>query len=494
VSLSSILRSPSKTLASFLAVFCFGVALGPYIPLAQTSMGLMFILVPFAFAFVVPDRKKRGILLLIATLAFGIFRVQKASLPSHVITVADKTGISTRVEGQIISEVEERIDHQRVTLDHLLVADQSVAGRLLVQLPLFPTVKHNDTLVFNCTLQAPEPFNGFQYDKYLATRGILATCPFPLFVDIESSQSLTLTGSVLSIKSRMLSLLGKILPEPHASFLSGLLFGGSSSLSKDLQDDFRATGTSHILAASGFNISLFSHVFLAWILATRFGRRRGLILTSILLFSYVITAGATPAVIRAGIMGVLVLAEHWISRKASMTNALLLTAALMLLHNPLLLAADVGFQLSFVATVAVIKFTRPLSKHLDFVPKQLGIRDAFAGSLAAIGLTLPILLWHFGEISLIAPITNLFVLPLVVYAMATGLIALAVSFVSIGLGTIVALPTWALSTLALWLITTFGSITVATANPAHNQALAMLAAVLILLVLIRLYAKTTYTR
>jgi competence protein ComEC len=492
VSLTRIAQSPSKTLAIFLAVFCFGIALGPYVPLFETSLGLLAILLPFGFACVVPDKEKRLAIFLIAAFFFGVFRIQQAVIPSIVTTVADKVGAATRVEGEIVSEVETRIDHQRVTLDHLVVADDSVDGKLLARLPLYPKVRHADTLVFSCSLENPKPFNGFAYDKYLATKGVFAICPFPQSIDVRPSESFSIIGSVLSIKTAMLDRLEKIIPEPHAAFLSGLLFGGNSSLSKDMQDNFRATGTSHILAASGFNISLFSHVFLAWILSTRFGRKRGLILTAILIVTYIITAGATPAVVRAGVMGALVLMEFWIARKASMTNALLLAAALMLLHNPLLLASDVGFQLSFVATTAVITLTRSFEQRLKFLPSSLGLREAFAGSLAAILLTLPILLWHFGEISLIAPITNLLVLPLIVYSMATGLVALAVSFVSIGFGTMIAIPTWGLSTVILWLVSSFGAIRFATVNPVHSHILAVIVAGMITIFFIKNHYDKTH--
>src|SRR3989338_3293775 len=111
-------------------------------------------------------------------------------------------------------------------------------------------------------------------------------------------------GTILTIKSCATDTLREVLPEPHASFLSGLLFCGSTALSGDLKDDFRQTGTSHILAASGYNVSIFSITFLSFIMSTRLGRRRGLILTTILLALYVIVAGASAAVVRAGVMGV----------------------------------------------------------------------------------------------------------------------------------------------------------------------------------------------
>ena len=424
--------SPSKTLASFLAMFCFGVLLAAFLPPFGTSIGILLIIAPAGVACLIPGRK-RFVLFLLAMLMLGVFRHHQALLPSHVPTVADHTGISVRVEGTVSSEVDARERSQRVVIDDVRIVDDIVDGKVLVQLPLYPEIHYGDTLVFNCSLEKPEPFNGFAYDRYLATQGIYAMCPFPQFVDVVSSDDASLIGTVLGVKSFLLARLERLVPEPHAAFLSGLLFGGSSSLSSDLKDDFSRTGTSHILAASGFNVSLFSLVFLTWILQTPLGRKKGLVLTGLLLVIYTITAGATPAVVRAAIMGFLVLLEHWISRKAFMLNVILLAGALMLFVNPLLLLGDVGFQLSFAATVGLLVYTKPIASRLSFIPNRMGLRDSFSASLAAIAVTLPLIIWHFGQVSLIAPVANLLILPLVPYAIGFGILALALSLISISM-------------------------------------------------------------
>lgn len=428
-----LLRSPSKTLALILAVFCFGV--------------LIYDLMPH-------------------------------QLPS----IADVPSSATRVEGIVSAEVERRVDGQRVVLDDVMYSDDPREGKLLVWMPLYPEVGYGDELVFNCRVQPPEPFEGFAYDTYLATKGIYAVCFQPQYIDVIDVTDGSVLGTILTIKTHATDTLRAVLPEPHASFLSGLLFGGSTSLSSELKDDFRATGTSHILAASGYNVSIFSVAFLSFILSTRIGRRRGLILTSILLVLYVILAGASAAVIRAGVMGFLVVLGKGISRKAYLLNIMLLTASLMLLFNPLLLLYDVGFQLSFVATIAILTLTKSWSERLDFIPDMIGLREAFAGSLAATVLTLPIMLWHFGTLSLVSLFANLLVLPLVPYAMALTGIGLLVAFISIPVGLFVSIPAWAFSNVILRVIEVFGSIPFALAEVAHARLLAFIVAALLFLV------------
>jgi competence protein ComEC len=441
--LHNIFKSPSKTLACILAVFCFGVLVYDLVPHESPSI---------------------------------------ANIQSSAI----------RVEGTVSAEVERRVDWQRVVLDEVAFVDERREGKLLVWMPLYPEVVYRDRLIFNCRVESPEPFEGFAYDKYLATKGIYAVCFQPQYVDVHPSSGTSVVGVILTIKAFATDTVRDVLSEPHASFLSGLLFGGSTALSGDLKDDFRATGTSHILAASGYNVSIFSVMFLGFILSTRLRRRRGLILTTILLALYVIIAGASAAVVRAGLMGFLVVLGKWISRKAYMLNVFLLTASVMLFFNPLLLLYDVGFQLSFVATIAIVTLTKPWSERLDFIPDTLGLRETFAGSLAATVFTLPIVLWNFGTISLVAPFANLLVLPLVPYAMATTATGLLVGVVMIGLpaiaplgataGTLASMPAWALSNVMLRVIEVFGSIPFALAQVAHARLLAVVVAVVIFLV------------
>ncbi len=485
--LRHVLMSPSKTLAICLATFCFGILVGGVVPTSWWEALLAVSVIALASVFFLRDRVVRFGLILCSILFFALFRVTQVDFPVGVPTVADAPSSAIRVNGIVGAQVERRATIQRVVLERVAFADAPVAGRLLVWAPLYPEIAFGDELVFNCRVERPEPFEGFAYDRYLASHGIQAVCLRPEYIDARSSGTVTLVSAILSFKSFLLDRLQRSLPEPHASFLAGLLFGGSSSLSSDLKDDFAATGTAHILAASGFNVSIFSLTFLSWILTTRIGRRRGLILTAVLLFTYVIAAGATPAVVRAGIMGGLLVLQKWISRKGFLLNILLFTASVMLLINPLLLH-DVGFQLSFAATVAIMTFTNPLSKRLEFVPKCFGLRESFAGSLAAIAITTPILLWQFGQISIIAPFANLLVLPLVPYAMALTSLGLLAALLSASIGTVALMPAWSLSQIMLTLIGLFGAVPFALLEPAHAQILAALSVSALIVCIGRFYA------
>ncbi|TAK03324.1 ComEC/Rec2 family competence protein [Patescibacteria group bacterium] len=270
------------------------------------------------------------------------------------------------------------------------------------------------------------------------------------------------------------------LPEPYAGFLTGLIFGGSSALPDGLREAFRTTGLSHILSASGSNVALTTFIFFNFVITTPLGRRWGTRVTAALLLLYVFVAGAGAAIVRAAIMGSVVLLGETMRRRASPHNALLLAATLMLAFDPTLLREDIGFQLSIAATYAMMAWAGPVGERLAFLPERFGLRESLAGSLAAIAITMPIVLWHFGTVSLIAPIANLVVLPLVPYAIASGIIALAASITLQTLPTLItllALPAWALSSLMLHVVSWLDAVPHASVSVPNARVLALISTV-----------------
>jgi competence protein ComEC len=450
---SSVFSSPSKFFAAALGLFSLGVAVGPYWPLPGIIPALVVALV---VSFCLSGRRGRMASLLLACFAAGVWRYGQAALPSGAPTVADAVERSVNVSGTVTAEVDARASGPRTVVDGIRVDGEPVLGKALLWLPEYPPVGYGDAVAFDCHLELPEPIGTFRYDRYLRSRGIFVVCYRPSSFETTSGDR-GVVSTLLAVKRTVAARLAAIVPEPHASFLSGLIFGGSSALSAEMKDDFAATGTSHILAASGFNVSLFTMAFLAWVTHTALGRRRGAYVAAGLLAAYVLAAGATAAVVRAGIMGAVVLVGFLVRRKPSALNMLLLALAAMLLWNPLLLRDDVGFQLSFAATAAMLCFAGRVEERCLFVPKVLGLRASFAASLAAIVATFPILLWHFGTASLTAPVVNLVVLPLVPVAMSLTGIALIAAFVHPSLGIIAALPAWAVSSVILHVVSWFGA-------------------------------------
>jgi len=357
------------------------------------------------------------------------------------------------------------------------VADAPVEGRVLVRLPQHPRVNFADTIVFQCRLESPEPIEGFRYDRLLRSRGILAICSFPKHVDVRYSEVWSVRSILFSVKDAAIGALNSTLPEPHVSFVSGLLFGGSSSLSRDLRDDFSRTGTSHIMAASGYNVAIFSALLFLVLRRSFFGKRRAIILVGVLVVLYVLIAGATPPVIRAGIMALIALLGVWLGREQSMRNVLVVAAALMLLGNPRLLFDDVGFQLSLLATIGLVSLAPKIQPWFEFIPNVMQVRESFVASVAAIIITTPLLLWHFGTISIVAPLVNLLILPFIPYAMFFAALSILFYLISSGASLFLVLPAWGISFLILHLVRWFSAIPAAELSVPNATFLGLLSAI-----------------
>jgi competence protein ComEC len=264
-------------------------------------------------------------------------------------------------------------------------------------------------------------------------------------------------GVLARVHDGVVEKIDKTFGDPHAALLAGLLLG-DQRFSDAWEEKFQATGTTHIVAASGYNVTVVSFILFGFLVY--FGVRRqqayGILLVGII--AYVFLAGGDAPVVRAGVMGSLVLTSKQLGRKTTMTNVLLLAAVLMLIPEPRLLRDDVGFQLSMLATIGLIYFAPTVDKWFSFVPKTFTLRESLSATVAATIFTLPIILFSFGNLSLVSPIANLLILPVIPYAMAFGAIALVIGFVSAPVGALAAGPAWALLTYVLWVIESLASL------------------------------------
>jgi competence protein ComEC len=472
-------RSPSRSFTFAALAFCAGVLVGPLFSFASDGLGWPFLIVIVAAVIWRPS-ETRFILILCVALIGGMLRIGQSDSSLISATFLDKMEKDVRVAGQVRSEVSARISGAQFEMDRLTIAGEPREGAMLVRAPQKANLTDGAEIQFVCRLEAPEPIETFRYDRYLESRGIFAICDRPEHMDVRTT-SITWIGRLLMFKSAIVDRLGQLFPEPQASFLSGLLFGGSSALSPELRDDFARTGTAHILAASGFNVSLITLVLLRILLQTRLGRRRALIVTTILLVAYTLMAGATASVVRAALMASVLLVGLWVRREADAANLLLLAAVILLLWNPRQLLGDVGFQLSFAATAALLYVPKRVSRWFEFVPERFGIREAFVGSLAATILTTPIILWHFGTLSIISPLVNLFVLPLIPYVMGGAFLVLVLSILSQTLAIWTATMVWLAGSFQLLIIKTFSALPIASISASHAHALAVVSALVILI-------------
>jgi competence protein ComEC len=314
--------------------------------------------------------------------------------------------------------------------------------RVAATLPRFPSVVPGDGVRVGGRVR-PRPDS--PYGQYLARIGAWGT------LDGDSLEPLTGVGgparAIEELRRAAGDALTVTLPEPEAGLAAGILIGLRDRVDRDVAAAFTTAGVSHVVAISGWNIAIVAGAIAA--VAGRIGRRRRAIVTVVAIALYVAFAGASPSVLRAGVMAGVVLLARETGRAGYAAAALGWAAAVLVVLDPAIVG-DVGFQLSSIATAGLIVWATPLTERLARVgggrmPRWLA--ESLGISLAAQAATLPIVLASFGRLALIAPVVNLLIVPLVAPAMAAGLVALlAGAAVVVGVpglvGAVLSVPAW----------------------------------------------------
>jgi len=332
----------------------------------------------------------------------------------------------------------------RVVVESKSMAGHKISGRALLFLPAYSDFKFGQLVSVQCDLKAPVGKDNFvSYDKYLARDGIWSICNRPkvkVLSSVLSNWEKILSG-FYDFKQKIQNQIEWIWPEPESSLIAGLLYGSRSGFTADLKQDFSISGITHIVAVSGYNISIVASIFINSLLRFGINRLKAFWVAVVGIILFVLFTGASASVVRAGIMGVLVLLSSWLGRLSRIGNILVFTAALMLLANPFVLVWDAGFQLSFLSTLGLV-YLSPIINLYFFKSVKLSIvdnlRENFVSTISAIIVTLPLILFQFGRLSLVAPLTNLLVLWTIPFLMLAGFVSLILSYLFFPLAKIIA--------------------------------------------------------
>ncbi|MCL5962487.1 MAG: competence protein ComEC family protein, partial [Chloroflexi bacterium] len=286
--------------------------------------------------------------LAVLALTLGLLRYEMALPavdPGTVQYYADQ-GVVT-VRGLVVNEPEELEKASlRVATSDIKVGDgwAEIKGDILAQIRAYSDRRYGDLVQLTGELKSPSSSSGDTYGAYLARQGIYATMAYPKVQGLATDQAGPFYEGVHWLRDKVQKTLEATVPDPEASLLVGLLVGKRSSIPAELSRDFANTGTSHILAISGWNISLVAGVLL--LVGRRFLGYRAVFLAVFGILLYTLFVGASPPVVRAAIMGLLYVSATVFGRRADVLTSLVMAGVLMTLWDPFVLW-DVGFQLSF---------------------------------------------------------------------------------------------------------------------------------------------------
>ncbi len=310
--------------------------------------------------------------------------------------------------------------------------------KVLISTDLFPRYAYGDEMVISGKLEIPENFTTvggkeFNYRAYLAKDGIRYTMYFPKVKHISSGNGNVIKSALFSLKRHFLGNLSKLMPQPHAGFMGGLVLGAEDSLGKGLEEDFRRVGLIHIIVLSGYNIAVVAEAVLR--LFSFAPRRVSFILSGVAITLFAIMTGGHAAVVRASIMALFVLLARATGRRYDIVRALLLAAAGMVALHPQILVFDISFQLSFLATLSLIMVAPIFEKYFQFVPNIFSLRENLIATVSTQLFVFPLLLYTMGQFSVISLVANLFVLPVIPFSMFVGFACAALAFISTVLAT-----------------------------------------------------------
>ncbi|UCD09570.1 MAG: ComEC family competence protein, partial [Dehalococcoidales bacterium] len=312
-----------------------------------------------------------------------------------------------------------------IEVNSVLIDDEwrDISGTALVFTSLYSEYNYGDLLLIEGSPETPPQLGDFDYETYLARKGIYSTIYYPDITVLETGMGIKPMEWIYSFRNNLAGVIDQTMPKPQASLTKGILLGMRNTIPSSTRNEFSHTGTAHLLAISGLHLTIIAGILVS--LGIRIFDRKGYVyvwVTIAAIWIYAILTGMNPPVLRSVQMISLFLAAELFGRQRSSIIALFFAAALMSGFNPQVLW-DPSFQLSFAAMTGLV-FIFPLLQSLSrrtIISRfgetgilsriTTGIADSFSVSFSAIAAVWPLVAYYFGIISPVAPLATFFALP-----------------------------------------------------------------------------------
>lgn len=423
-------------LISLSCAWIIGIYLGSnfHLPVALSLTGL----IPLPLVFFLQKRRKA-----ILTIGLGSIVVFTAAayayaslytVTEHHLHFYNDRG-TVAIKGMVANdpEVGDKTTQLRLSVSEIRLDQdwQPVNGTALLITPRYPTHSYGDVLLATGKPETPSSSSDFDYKGYLAHQGIYSTMSYPKIEVQSTEEGLKVLAWVYSLRNQLAQTLAKVLPEPQMSLAEAIVLGKRGMIPQSLKDDFTLTGTVHLIAISGLNLTIIVGLFLSfgiWLLGRRHYFYIWLALVAI--WAYALLTGMQPPVVRSAIMATLFLAAELLGRQRSAITALTLAAAVMTGISPYILS-DASFQMSFLAMAGLVFIFPTLQtmgrKVVSAAPEKVRTiasianftSDSLAVTMAAIIAVWPVVAYYFGIVSLVGPLATLLALPILPAIIAT---------------------------------------------------------------------------
>jgi len=392
------------------------------------------------------------ILIIIAFVRFLFFIPKTPSFDNAI----DKKVL---VEGVISDAPDIRLSSQ-----HLIFTPNGQETDILLILSKDIDISYGDKIKIKGILEEPENFittsgKEFNYKRYLANQNIYFIIKNPEINIISNNNGNFLKSFLFKIRNAFVKNINKVILPPESDLAGGLILGVRGGFDVDTRDEFISTGTIHIVALSGYNVTIVAEAVMK-ILKIFFSQMISIVFGIIVIILFVIMAGASSTAIRAGIMAVIALFARMTGRNYDAGRALFIAALLMISYDPRVLT-DISFELSFLATFGVLFITSKVINWIRFIPIKFGLRELVATTIAATLSVLPILLYSTGILSLVSLPTNFLILPIIPVTMFFSFLIGIFGFISPSLSFLFGFISHLLLSYILFVIHFFASLPIA---------------------------------
>ncbi|MEY3989083.1 MAG: hypothetical protein RI985_164 [Chloroflexota bacterium] len=341
-------------------------------------------------------------------------------------------------------------DHKNTWKHQQIIVTDAHNQHYLAKISLQPQYPRGSTLILDASIKPWEhPLTS--YHQQLSRQRVVGE-----LYDVEVIQQLNTWSVIVSLEHARRYFWAEIhamFPEPIASVVAGMLLGISGDVDQTTAEAFRRSGTSHILVISGWNITIVAALCLAVINTLKPSRSISLVIPLIVIALYVVFTGASAAVIRAGVMGGILVIGRWLDRPRSMLNIIAVAILLITMVDPAALW-DVGMQLSTLATIGLVGFATPIEHFLtQTILKSARLswaREGLASTIAAQITTLPIMACRLELPTIWSLLANTIITPVVPLAMAVGTVFLVATVIHPGLAQLTA---WIAYPSFAWIVT-----------------------------------------
>lgn len=311
-------------------------------------------------------------------------------------------------------------------------------------------LEYGDKIFITGEFQEPQGMRnegGFNYKEYLKSLNIYGSVKAKNIKVIERNKGNIFMNFTYKISDEIKENIEEFMGEKYSGLLLGLLLGDSSKIDENIEENFKITSLTHILAVSGAQVS-YIIVAMYSLLKRKIGIQKTRVVIIASLIFYTALTGFSPSIVRAGIMGIILMISGLVFRKNDIINSIAISLFFMLVYNPFLLE-NVGLQLSYLGTIGIIGFNKTIIlilKNIQIRNKKWKykinrklilliskIKEILAVTMSASLAVVPVMIYHFNLFGTYFLITNLFASIIIGPITLLGTLLVIISFISINI-------------------------------------------------------------